>query len=173
MRAFIAVSLKPTKNVADLLEELRGIKGVRVVKNDVIHLTLNFLGDITDEFKDELCSDLSGIRFQGFSLKLTKINGFPYPRRARVIVVDSNSLEIRQLQDQITSLIPEGMRDKREFKPHLTLARARIPLNIERFSEKYKETDFGEYVIDRFCLYQSVLKPEGPEYTTMCCNQLI
>lgn len=173
MRAFVAVSIRPIKSIEELLADLKEIKGVRVVKNEILHLTLNFLGDIAENLKDNLCSNFSEIRFKKFSLSLTRVNGFPYPKRSRVIVVESDSSEIKELQSQITSLIPEELRDKREFRPHLTLARARIPFNIEKLSEKYKEIDFGTYEIDRFCLYQSILKPEGPEYIEMCCNQLI
>ena len=55
-------------------------------------------------------------------------------------------------------------KEKRAFRPHLTLARARdsrIDSSLVASSEKYEQHDFGSFTVDRFYLFQSTLKPTG------------
>jgi len=55
-------------------------------------------------------------------------------------------------------------KEKRAFRPHVTLARAResrIDSSLVASSEKYEQHDFGSFTVDRFYLFQSTLKPTG------------
>ncbi|HIH01470.1 TPA: RNA 2',3'-cyclic phosphodiesterase, partial [Thermoplasmata archaeon] len=61
-------------------------------------------------------------------------------------------------------------RDKKGFKPHLTVARARTGRGIEPVQDLIAAnatTDFGDYVVDRITLKKSVLTPQGPQYSNV------
>lgn len=173
MRAFIAVPLSPHKDLPEVVEYLRGFKSLKVPKNEVMHLTLSFLGDIENDLKESLCRKISLIEFSRFRMKLGDLGAFPTEGRARVVFASTNSKEIVELYDKVVQIIPESMVEERKFVPHLTLARARSPMSIKEIKEKFGTADLGNYEIEKVCLYKSVLKPEGPEYTELCCNQLI
>jgi 2'-5' RNA ligase len=58
-------------------------------------------------------------------------------------------------------------KEKRAFRPHITLARARdtrIDSSLVAAAEPYEQYDFGSFVADRVFLFQSTLKPSGAVY---------
>ena len=59
-------------------------------------------------------------------------------------------------------------REKRKFRPHITLARAkdaRIDSGLVAGSAKYAEHNFGSFTAERIYLIQSILKPTGSVYS--------
>jgi 2'-5' RNA ligase len=93
---------------------------------------------------------------------------FNNPSRPRVIWApgyDGNRSS--DLKMQIEDLLgPMGvLREKRKFRPHVTLAR------IKRFNPSLGESvasledyDFGFFKVGSIVLKNSILKPEGPVY---------
>jgi len=60
--------------------------------------------------------------------------------------------------------------ENRGWEPHVTVARVKGPRNLDRVRaavQGFAKEEFGESVVDRIRLKRSVLKPEGPEYTTV------
>jgi 2'-5' RNA ligase len=60
--------------------------------------------------------------------------------------------------------------ESRAFSPHLTLARIKERLNLQPLRESIAalpSLDFGQFVADRFFLYQSRLGPKGSVYTKL------
>src|SRR5438094_9477981 len=96
IRAFIAIELPPAVKalLTTIQEELRETMGrtagaVKWVRPEGIHLTLQFLGDVSDRQVSEIeqaieraCADMSP-----FSLNLDKLGVFPNLRRPRVLWV--------------------------------------------------------------------------------------
>ena len=63
---------------------------------------------------------------------------------------------------------PRNISEKRKvFSPHLTIGRVKSARNqrvlLEAMKEKEEEV-IGSLEIDRICLYQSILTPDGPLY---------
>ncbi|MDZ4225039.1 MAG: RNA 2',3'-cyclic phosphodiesterase, partial [bacterium] len=61
-------------------------------------------------------------------------------------------------------------REKREFKPHLTIVRIKVPPKNDSWLktlEGMKERSFGETQVDHLILYKSELTKEGPVYTAL------
>ena len=59
-------------------------------------------------------------------------------------------------------------RDKKGFKPHLTVARARSARNASELQQVINSnvaTEFGEFEVDSVRLKRSVLTPQGPRYS--------
>ncbi len=58
-------------------------------------------------------------------------------------------------------------KEKRAFRPHITLARAkvtRIDSALVSAVSEYADRDFGSFTVDRIFLFQSTLKPTGSVY---------
>ena len=173
MRAFIAIPVEPYGDLLEAVNSLREIKGLKVPKGNILHLTLSFLGDIEEDLKKDLCEKIPEIQFRKFSLNFDHIGAFPKEGKARVIFAGTPSKEILELHDLIEEILPRSMIEERKFVAHLTLARTKFPYSIYELKKRYENADLGTYKVDRVCLYKSVLRPEGPEYTEMCCNQLM
>jgi 2'-5' RNA ligase len=176
-RAFISVDARPDQRLASLLRELiRSKADLKVVRPELLHVTLKFLGD-TDEdlvgrIADGMTSAVDGIG--PFTMRFKGMGAFPSLSSIRVVWVGIEQGEaLGEIARRLDSeLQPLGFgRDEKGFKPHLTLARTRInPRNsvaIQEIIQANGATDYGEYVVDRILLKKSVLGPQGPAYSTV------
>lgn len=175
MRAFIAVELDPEikKTLQAFVTVLRSTRGeVRWVRPDGLHLTLKFLGEI-DEARAHrvgtVLADLAG-RHGPFPLGFRGTGVFPGERDPRVFWVGASAGPgLAVFQEELDGLLePEGFeRERREFKPHLTLGRVKGPGRIREVMaelDKRRGETFGEMTAHRVALFESRLRPEGPEY---------
>jgi len=180
MRTFIAIDLDPEikKAISDFLRRLKklGSSNIGWIKEQGMHLTLKFLGEIDDAQVSqvkELMEDTTRSS-KTFLLKL-KGTGFfpPNSKYARVLWIGTVSeAALLELQERLESRL-EGLgfsRENRPFHPHLTLGRVKNPSGlgdiISEF-EKAKEAEFGEMTVKRITLFKSTLKPTGAEYTVL------
>jgi 2'-5' RNA ligase len=61
-------------------------------------------------------------------------------------------------------------REKRAFRPHITLARAkenRMESALVTAAAAFEEREFGSFGVDRFFLFESTLNPAGAIYTKL------
>ena len=175
MRAFIALPVPDA--VGTFIKATQDLLGPRVddirwVPAANVHLTLKFLGDIDDALVPEIASrlDRTACLTSGFSLCVQGVGAFPNTRRARVLWVglhgDLPCLE--GLRESIEkTLVPLGFEcEKRPFRAHLTIGRARgkgagCPLGELPVIEKALPEPFAVHEVR---LYRSVLKPTGAQY---------
>lgn len=175
-RAFISVDIVPNETLASLFRELGNSRAdLKIVRPELLHLTLKFLGDTDESLVDEvalrLASSTAGV--ERFTIKLKGMGAFPSMSNIRVVWVGIE--DGRPLTD-IASKLDESLKElgfekeKRGFVPHLTLARVRTARNIANVQEVIREnaaTDYGDYLIDRVLLKKSVLSPKGPTYSVV------
>jgi 2'-5' RNA ligase len=180
MRTFIAIDLEPKikKNLIDFLAGLKqlGQKNISWVRQEGMHLTLKFLGEI-DETQVALIKEFlnSTLRNYGrFPLAVTGTGFFPSnPKYLRVLWVGvEEQPALMSLQRELESGLENlGFpREKRAFHPHLTLGRVRAPSNLRDVLdelEKHKNSAFGEMSVQKITFFQSTLKPSGAEYTVL------
>ena len=135
VRAFVAIELsdEARRCVGGLVAGLReaGVRGLRPVNPEGVHLTLKFLGDVSMSQVDAIAAAVEGAAAdaQPFDLELRGVGGFPDLRRPRVLWVGvGGDLEaLQRLYSAVEAALaplgfpPEG----RAFTPHLTLARLR------------------------------------------------
>jgi 2'-5' RNA ligase len=60
--------------------------------------------------------------------------------------------------------------EDRPFHPHLTLGRVKSSRGREELvgrMEKYREEEFGDFLVERVNLFKSDLRPSGPIYTPL------
>ncbi len=175
-RAFISADIRPNKELIQILDQLAAARGdLKVVRPELMHLTLKFLGQTEEDAVEEIsarmkeaCSEIGP-----FKINLKGMGAFPSMSSIRVVWVGiENAGPLKQIAGRLDESMKDlGFeRDKHGFKPHLTLARARSPRNIANIQEVLKTnaaSDFGEYLVDRILLKRSVLSPSGPTYSVV------
>ena len=140
------------------------------VKKDNWHLTLKFIGEATAAEKENLIKSLKNIDFdhQKAYINFNRIKAFPNLKKAKVLYLAlAQGREVlkklhQDLEEELSNYNFES--DKRDFIPHLTLARSKD--NGLEIKDKFKAKNFVNIYarIDSISLYKSELKAGGPEY---------
>lgn len=179
MRLFLAINLTPDvrRDVASATASLREtVPELAWVREDLLHLTLKFLGEQPEEIVARLQPVLEAVanRHRPLPIALSGIGAFPNFRRARVVwlgVGQDPRLELLHHDVEVECERLGFEIEGRPFRPHLTLARVREPLAVERARELSRiakrigyQTEFIVHSID---LMRSDLSAEGPSYTTL------
>lgn len=181
MRLFIALEIPSSvrANLAALLASMRAItKEPRWVRPENLHVTLKFLGEVAEEKVDAIRSALGEIRSaKAVSMGFRGLGFFPNEKHPRVFWAGMEaSPNLKPLARDIEAAMEElGIpREKREFSPHLTLARferPRLPEALCKLIADNQQREFGSLLTNEFRLIRSKLKPAGAEYTTVATFQ--
>ncbi len=143
---------------------------------DRLHLTLKFLGEQTESRVDALAAALAttAIRHHELNMSVGGIGAFPNFRRARVVWMGVNPeprLELLHHDIEVAFEAVGCELEGRAFRPHLTLARVRDALDVERMRSLWraaKRIDYTtEFIVRSVELMQSDLSSSGPAYTTL------
>jgi len=136
-----------------------------------MHLTLAFLGEVSQGFLDsarEQLTDVAG-RQEAFTMQLKGLGAFPSPSRARVVWIgtDEGKDDVCSLQNGVVrALTSVGYQpERRPFSPHLTIGRLRLPDDVSRAVAVQFATEV--FTIDRVALFRSVLGSAGPTYSVL------
>ncbi|VVB65661.1 RNA 2',3'-cyclic phosphodiesterase [Candidatus Gugararchaeum adminiculabundum] len=168
MRAFIAVDLAPelrTKVVALQKELAKSDSGFKMVEKDNLHLTIQFLGDISEDKADEAIESLRGIALPLFTLNFSGVGVFPNEKFVRVVWIACESAELSELAAQVNKKMSRlGLKPDKPFVAHLTIARASRKVEAKAFLEKNSGFILGEQKVENFILKKSELTPNGPVY---------
>ncbi len=174
-RIFIAVDIVNNSELAGLLASFKQAlreERIRWVDPGNMHLTLAFLGD-NDEGQVKMAGDImsaTATRFEPFEIVFKGTGVFRNMKQARVIwlglkVPDSFYRMQEMLCDKLER---EGLyRKEKKFKPHITLGRMRYINSKESLSEILKEHESVKLPprqVSELILFESILKPGGPEY---------
>jgi len=175
-RAFIAADIVPSDALVSVLRELASSRAdLKIVRPELLHVTLKFLGDTEEDLTEQITSRMrDAVRdIPPFSVRLAGMGAFPSMSNIRVVWVGiEDGKPLGEMAKNLDISIGElGFeRDKKGFVPHLTLARTRSGKNIANVQEILRRngaTDYGQYLIDRILLKKSVLSPQGPTYSTL------
>jgi len=167
------VSLELPSSIAQSLADLNPhLHGVRWLSAKQFHLTLAFLGNVSEETEEKLRAELLEIRFTRFFLPLNGIGTFPAKGCPRVLWlgVGQGHPHLFQLHKRVTdaALAAAIEPDLRPWHPHFTLARCQnVASNtISPFLRAHAAFDAGLVPIDSFQLKSSRLTPAGSIYRT-------
>jgi len=151
---------------------------VRWVKPENLHITLAFLGYLSDEELFNVCKiakELASKR-QPFSITLKKICYGPPKKPPRMVWVEGGkSKELFNLKSDLEkSLISsENIKftpEERSFSPHITLGRIRQwefrQIEPEERPRVDEDISLG-FEVSSIEVMESNLKREGPEYTVL------
>ncbi len=167
MRLFIAIDLpeEVKEELAKAQNSLKSEKDKITIARE-LHLTLKFIGEVSDDEVDNIKKSLSKIKFKPFKLTLNGTGVFPSEKFIRVawVGIQEND-ELMQLAKAIKESLPEYKEDY-PFSAHLTLARIKYLENKEEFVNKVKNLNIKPltFEVAEFKLYKSTITPKGPIY---------
>jgi RNA 2',3'-cyclic 3'-phosphodiesterase len=177
MRLFVGVAPPPA--VLDDLDAVcapyRPLRDdLRWTSREAWHITLAFLGEVTDLSLTRLLPRLerAARRHQPFSLSLSAAGAFPSPARANVLW-SGLSGDRRELGDLAASVTAGASRAGaappdagRRFRPHLTLARCRAPADVRPIVAGLADYSGPQWTAEEIFLIRSRLG-EQPRYETL------
>ena len=183
IRSFIAIEL-PSELKAILgsfQNEMASAGGsfVKWVPPDSIHITLKFLGNVPTEKIEAISSAIEQACAKAgpFTLAMGELGGFPNLNQPRVLWVGLHGdiERVKSLQISIDNrLVRLGFeKEKREFTPHITLARMRdkaSSVDRRKFGELVikKHFDFRYKIdVESINLMRSRLLPGGAVYSCL------
>ena len=180
LRTFIAVDISPA------VRERAEILTARFRKTDIkatwtkpenLHVSLKFLGDIDETQIPDLCRRVASVAqsHAPFQLSFTTAGAFPSGDRPRAVWmgVGEGRGEITELQAEIEeSLLDLRIpRERRRFKPHLTLGRIREggpkAKELTAIIEQNAEFDGQSCRVDCVLTLASYLERSGPTYQVL------
>ena len=176
IRSFISVDIEATDDIRTFINEIVETgANINMVNPDMIHVTIKFLGDIDEEMVADIGQKLDLI-VEGrkpFVIDLKGVGTFPSIDYMKVIWIGiEENTELSDIAHRVEEeLVPLGFsREKRSFSPHITVGRVKSGRNKQRLRavvDDYRDVDFGKIIVNKLNLKKSVLKPDGPEYTTL------
>jgi 2'-5' RNA ligase len=137
------------------------------------HLTLFFLGDVTEEQLEGIKQRLAGVRSSRFQLQAAGGGFFPPGKAPRVIWVglQQGGKQAGGLAREITeALQPLGYEpERRPFRAHLTVGRVKQDRRDDwnALLADMQKISWPAVQVQSFVLWKSLLRPEGPEYTRL------
>jgi 2'-5' RNA ligase len=176
-RAFVAVPCGE-QLAADLSRRLDAAAGrvaVSWTQPRTWHLTLQFLGDWPADRLTALRAGLGALAADAPPpLVPAGWGGFPDLRRPRVLFLQfEGAVPVSDLARQVSAASaaawPDGPQERRPAHPHLTLARVRGPLE-DRQLKSILDIDLSDlpvFLVERFCLWASDLRPQGARHTEL------
>lgn len=146
---------------------------MKLVEPENIHLTLRFLGDVSEK-KLELIKETfhEYTDRDPFEVRVEGMGVFPKPSFIRVVWagVTRGASDLKYLRERLDEGLSEidHPPDDKEFTPHFTIARVKSGKAKEKLNSLVRnESDrkFGTIFCDELKLKKSELTSEGPIYT--------
>jgi 2'-5' RNA ligase len=127
LRCFVGAFLEP--DCAARLSRLAPkIEGFTPVVPENLHVTLLFLGELTEEQAHETLKQVQTLGAGPLRCELMAITGLPQPSRAAVLVAELHPHRV--LTSWRVGLTERVGPADRPFLPHVTLARSRRPRSV-------------------------------------------
>ncbi|HET7265517.1 MAG TPA: RNA 2',3'-cyclic phosphodiesterase [bacterium] len=183
-RTFIAVLLGP--DIRTAASRMRGpltasADRLRWVSPSHLHLTLQFLGDITVRQVEDAAeaARVAAASTAPFTVTFAGLGAFPSPAAPRIVWVG-----VTAGADRLAALagsLAAALRDRRipldprPFSPHLTLARTRgqgRPPDLTREQEALARVVIGEQPVTELVVVNSVLGAFEPVHTVVATGRL-
>lgn len=166
-RAFVAVPLPEV--VLDAVVQVTSELSVpgRATTRDQWHLTLQFLGDNSDV--EAVRAALASLDTPGGRVRMGGAGAFPDAVDARVLwlgVTEGADVLARLASAVEDCTAPLGyVREKRQFRPHVTLARFRAPCAVRDMLSEIGGDPIGPaWDVDAVTLYESRRDGDGALY---------
>ena len=188
-RAFVALLLDEAMraSVAAEIERLRPLsRAVAWVPAVNLHLTLRFLGDLSDVQIGEVEAVLAEVAAvtAPFALNLHGLGAFPGLERPRILWVGiaDGALPCREVQARVEiALQRHGIPPERQaWHPHLTIGRVfderawrrEAGLALRQALAAAARRTFGTLAVSRIALMRSDLSPQGARYRELASAEL-
>jgi len=167
MRCFVSINIP-----REVAKEIRGIQGAlpdfygKKTELENLHLTLKFLGEISEEKVKEVKNKLEEINLKDFESEIKYLGFFDNQKYGVIWVYLSNC-------DKLQKVVDEKLKDlfepERRFMSHLTIARVKNIVDKKRFLKELKElrTQMVKFDVNKFYLMKSELTSNGSRYEVL------
>ena len=178
MRLFVALPL-PEETRAALTawtKKCGAQPALRWTPEEQLHITLHFLGEVEDVLAALVTAALDGLRRPQFDVEIDRVEALG---RASVLAAAAKmtpelaalEIEVRARVAGISGLKREiggtrGKDETREFRPHVTLARARRDAAVPKLRTLPRFATF-RFRAECFRLYKSELRRDGAVHTVV------
>ena len=175
MRIFLGLDvekelLKNEMRKAKKILEKYGVRA-KVVPVENMHITYVFFGEMSKEDVEKIVRvlDESYVKLNVKHVKLTHVSHFSY----RVLFFHAESEEIKKHREEVVDALKKGGiawdEDRREFHPHITIARVKYGMKDEITREINDEFTPLTLPVRELCLFESILSREGARYEKIKC----
>ncbi len=184
VRTFIAaeISQPVRESLSRDLERLKILAPrIQWSKSENLHLTLRFLGDVPEKDLEELFEALEDgmAEAEPFALEVTGVGVFPNWRHPRVIWAGcgegaDDAVALAGAVDDVCEELGYE-RERRPFRPHLTLGRVKLPADaegLEKATAEMRDRLYGYMDVDAVVVFMSSLRRAGPVYSPMARIEL-
>ena len=174
-RTFIAIKTDPGEKIRDCITHGKTcLKGERIkwISPMQLHITMEFLGDTSTDQVNLTGQMLSRVipAYDAPVIQYKSLGLFRNIKDPRVLWIGLDTgpvlIKIKAAIDR--ELKQLGFRiERRDFRPHLTLARIKWIQNKESLKDllhAYRDYYFQESTIEKIVYYESILGREGPTY---------
>ncbi len=179
-RVFIAIEL-PRNLRARLAEHIKTLRSsipdVRASwsREDNLHLTLKFLGEIPIARVEELsaAASIAATKVEPFEIVVEGCGSFPPRGQPRVlwIGIDDPSGRLSELHCAVEDECAKAgfTHEPRAFHPHLTIVRLRKPQGSRQLAARHKEIGFNREIVKvlELSIIRSELGSEGSKHTVI------
>jgi RNA 2',3'-cyclic 3'-phosphodiesterase len=171
-RTFIAIDLP-----REIINEVERVQGELQKKNifhgkltepENLHLTLKFLGEISEEQIGKVKEKLKEVRFSKFEAYLGELGVFN-PSYIKLVWIHIIEKKILELQKEIDEKLKDLFSKEQRFISHLTIARVKNVKDKKLFLQEIEKIKVQnlKFSVREFYLMKSELKESGPEYSIL------
>ncbi|MCI0620699.1 MAG: RNA 2',3'-cyclic phosphodiesterase [Acidobacteria bacterium] len=173
-RTFVCIELPASirAQAEELQHRLSGLSAeVSWVRRSNLHLTLKFLGEISQPQVESACSavEQAAAGVDAFFIRLSGAGCFPSSRNPRVLWIGLSEASPAPLFEAVDrELFRAGFpRETRSFSPHLTLGRIRSNRKATRLGKVFSAAEFDTppFLVSEVTVMKSELKSSGAVYT--------
>jgi 2'-5' RNA ligase len=169
IRLFVGLEI-PDECIKELDGLREGVEGARWQRDDQLHLTLAFIGEVPNKHLIDIADTLSRIEVDPFDLALTGVNFFGKPGKPKALWIGVEDKQpLLHLHEKINhALLEIGLDvETRKFTPHVTLARFKrgATARIGNWLSSNETLKTQPALINEFCLFSSQLTSERAYYS--------
>lgn len=170
-RLFVAIDLPEDRR--SRLEALRtDTLSARWTPPEQYHLTLRFIGDVTERQAEAVQQALATVAGTSFEIQSPGLGVFPSRRKPRVLFASIQRADaLMKLQQRIdAALLSAGVdRADKPFHPHVTVARLKRarPQTVRHYLRDRQDFTLPPFPVEAYVLYESDLTPEGALHTPL------
>lgn len=172
LRIFLGIAIP--ENIKKSLSALQGgIPGARWVPEENYHITLQFIGEVSEDKKEDIAEALESIEFPCFDLSLFGLDSFSIGEKPHHLFIKlMPEKPLIALNRKINHLLKTTLKvklEERKYTPHLTIAHLKNP-NINKvgqFMGWHNLFHSPTFKVSEYILYHSFLTHHGPTYKAL------
>ena len=166
-RLFVAI--RPPEPIRDLLiDAMDDSADFRWQREEQLHLTLRFIGEVERPLAEDLADALGRVRADPFEVCVAGVGRFEQRSSGALWAGVEPKAPLAALAAKVErACVDVGLEpERRAFHPHITLARwkGRRTREVARFLDRTRGLASGPFEVTEFILFESHLSRHGAQY---------